>query len=70
MWREAAGILPCLRKNAQLCSALHRDVYSETCPADIEKKSIEHNLKKNLLREDRVDWLEARVFPEKVFPHP
>lgn len=40
------------------------------CPADVEKKSIERNLKKNLLREDRVDWLEAKVFPEKIFPHP
>lgn len=28
------------------CSALYRAVNLERCPADMEKKSIEHNLKK------------------------
>ena len=61
---------PLPEEECSVCSALHREIYAETCPADVEKKSIERNLKKNLLREDRVDWLEAKVFPEKVFPHP
>lgn len=26
--------------------------------------------KENLQQEERIDWLEARVFPEKVLPHP
>lgn len=48
--------------------SLHRDVYLERCRADMKKKSVGH---RKSASEERIDWLEARVFPEKeVLPHP
>lgn len=49
--KEAAGFLPSLWKNAQLCDALHRDLYLLKYPAGMENKSIEHSFKK-IWRED------------------
>lgn len=67
VWREAAGILPCLRKNAQPVVHCTEMFIRKRVQLILRRKSIEHNLKKTCFEKTGLIGWKPGYF-QKVFP--